>query len=65
MIYKGLAENGYFPQALSRVSKKTKVPVYPIIISVIIGLVFLAPFPSWYALVGLITGATAFTYDFS
>ncbi len=58
----GLAENGYFPQALSKVSKKTRVPVYPIIISVIIGLIFLAPFPSWYALVGLITGATAFTY---
>ena len=58
----GLAEIGYFPKALSRVSKKTKVPVLPIILSVIIGLIFLAPFPSWYALVGLITGATAFTY---
>ena len=58
----GLAENGYFPAALSRVSKKTRVPIIPIIVSVIIGLIFLAPFPSWYALVGLITGATAFTY---
>ena len=58
----GLAEIGYFPKALSRVSKKTRVPVLPIILSVIIGLIFLAPFPSWYALVGLITGATAFTY---
>ncbi len=58
----GLSEIGYFPKQLSYVSKKTRVPVLPIIISVIIGLIFLAPFPSWYALVGLITGATAFTY---
>lgn len=58
----GLAEIGYFPKQLSVVSKKTHVPVLPIIISVIIGIIFLAPFPSWYALVGLITGATAFTY---
>ncbi len=58
----GLAENGYFPAALGKVNKKTGVPVYPILISLIIGLIFLAPFPSWYALVGLITGATAFTY---
>jgi amino acid transporter len=58
----GLSEIGYFPKQLSYVSKKTGVPVLPIIISVIMGLIFLAPFPSWYALVGLITGATAFTY---
>ncbi len=58
----GLSEIGYFPKQLSYVSKKTHVPVLPIVISVIIGLIFLAPFPSWYALVALITGATAFTY---
>ncbi len=58
----GLAENGYFPAALSRVNKKTRIPTMSVLISLIIGLIFLAPFPSWYALVGLITGATAFTY---
>ncbi len=58
----GLAEIGYFPKTLSQVNKKTKVPTFSIILSLIIGLIFLAPFPSWYALVGLITGATAFTY---
>ena len=58
----GLSENGYFPSALGQVNKKTGVPIYSLVISLIIGLLFLAPFPSWYALVGLITGATAFTY---
>ena len=58
----GLSQNGYFPSALSRVNKKTGIPLLPIILSLVIGLAFLAPFPSWYALVGLITGATAFTY---
>ncbi len=58
----GLSENGYFPAALSRVNKKTRIPTMSVLISTIIGLIFLAPFPSWYALVGLITGATAFTY---
>ncbi|MEM0139465.1 MAG: APC family permease [Ferroplasma sp.] len=58
----GLSQIGYFPKQISNVSKKTGIPLIPIIVSVIVGLIFLAPFPSWYALVGLITGATAFTY---
>ncbi|WP_048059420.1 APC family permease [Picrophilus oshimae] len=58
----GLGENGYLPESIKRVNKRTKVPVLSIILSMIIGLVFLAPFPSWYALVSLITSSTAFTY---
>ena len=34
----------------------------PLVISLIVGIIFFAPFPSWYKLVGFITSATVFTY---
>ena len=58
----GMAEIGYFPEMIGRVSKKTGIPVFSLIISLILGLVFLAPLPSWYVVVGLVSGIAAFTY---
>ncbi|MEM0139111.1 MAG: APC family permease [Ferroplasma sp.] len=58
----GMAENGYFPESLAKVNKKTGVPVVSLIISLILGLIFLIPLPSWYVVVGLVSGVAAFTY---
>ncbi|WMT50754.1 MAG: APC family permease [Ferroplasma sp.] len=58
----GMAEIGYFPPAVGTVSRKTGVPVFSLIISLILGLAFLAPLPSWYVVVGLVSGIAAFTY---
>jgi amino acid transporter len=57
----GLARNRYFPQVFGKVNKNG-VPWFGLIISFLLGLVFLLPFPSWHALVGLITSATVLVY---
>jgi amino acid transporter len=58
----GTAALGYLPKSLMKVDEKRRIPVMPLVISLIVGLIFFAPFPSWYKLVGFITSATVFTY---
>jgi amino acid transporter len=58
----GLSRNGYIPQAFERNSARTKVPLLSIIISAVIGLLFLLPFPSWSKLVGVVTSASVLMY---
>lgn len=57
-----LANNGYFPKALAKVNPKTGIPSASLIVALILGLIFLLPFPSWQSLVGLVSSATIFTY---
>jgi amino acid transporter len=57
----GLARNRYFPQNF-RMVNKNGVPWFALIMSFVLGLVFLLPFPSWHALVGLITSASVLVY---
>ncbi|MEM0156002.1 MAG: APC family permease [Thermoplasmataceae archaeon] len=58
----GTATLGYLPKSLIKVDEKRRIPVLPLVISLIVGIIFFAPFPSWYKLVGFITSATVFTY---
>jgi amino acid transporter len=58
----GLSRNGYIPQTFERNSARTRVPVFGIIISAVIGLLFLLPFPSWNKLVGVVTSASVMMY---
>ena len=57
----GLGRNGYFPAAISRISKRG-VPVASICISFVVGMLVFLPFPSWGSLVGLITSALVLMY---
>lgn len=58
----GIGTTGYFPKSFIKIHERWRIPVIPLVASLIIGFVFFAPFPSWYALVGFITSATVFTY---
>ncbi len=58
----GLATDKYYPQSFMKVNKKTGIPFIPLLLSTVVGIIFIAPFPSWYVLVGFISGATVFTY---
>ena len=58
----GVAVDGYLPSAFRRVSDRWGVPIVALIASLILSLIFLAPLPSWYLLVGLISSATVLTY---
>jgi amino acid transporter len=58
----GLSKNGYIPDTFERNSARSRVPVFGIIVSALIGLLFLLPFPSWSKLVGVVTSASVLMY---
>ena len=58
----GMGTLGLLPKQLTKVNEKRRIPVLPLVLTLIIGFIFFAPFPSWYKLVGFITSATVFTY---
>lgn len=58
----GLSKNGYIPQAFEKNSPRRKIPVFGILVTAAIGLIFLLPFPSWSKLVGVVTSASVLMY---
>ncbi len=57
-----MGKNRYFPRFLLWVNPKSGVPVWALLLTGVLGLLFLLPLPSWSALVGLVSNATVFTY---
>jgi amino acid transporter len=57
----GLARNRYYPKWL-QLTDSRGVPWVSLISSFVFGIIFLLPFPSWQALVGLVTGASVLMY---
>jgi amino acid transporter len=57
----GLARNRYYPQIFQS-TDRNGVPWFSLICAFLFGCVFLLPFPSWQALVGLITSASVLMY---
>lgn len=57
-----MSENQYFPRVFGRLSKRVGVPVPALILGLILGFLFLLPFPSWSKLVGFVSSATVLTY---
>jgi amino acid transporter len=57
----GLARNRYYPQVFQRTDSRG-VPWVSLLFTFLFGMVFLLPFPSWHALVGLVTGASVLMY---
>ncbi len=58
----GLSKNGYVPEAFEHNSARTRVPVFGVLVSAVIGLLFLLPFPSWTKLVNVVTDASVIMY---
>jgi len=58
----GISADGYFPSSLLKVHDKTRIPYIALIASLVLGVVFFLPFPSWYLFVGFISSATVLTY---
>lgn len=57
----GFSTNGYMPDIFMKLNK-TKVPIVSLIVSVLAGLIFLLPFPTWQQIVAYNTSTTVFTY---
>jgi amino acid transporter len=60
----GLGRNGYFPRGISWINRRG-VPIWSIAICFVIGMLTFLPFPSWGALVALVTSATVLMYSFA
>jgi amino acid transporter len=58
----GLSKNGYIPTAFESTNQRTRVPVFGVLFATVVGLLFLLPFPSWSALVGVVTSASVLMY---
>ncbi len=61
-IMYAMSRNKYFPKAFMWVHPKTGIPVWSMVMTVIVGYVFLLPFPSWSALVGIVSSSTVLIY---
>ncbi|GAB6945981.1 APC family permease [Vulcanisaeta sp. JCM 16161] len=60
----GMAADGHLPSAFLRLNRY-KVPLWPTIAALVLGLLFLLPFPTWFAISSFITTTTVFTYIIS
>ena len=58
----GLSRDGYVPKLFLVEDERTDVPVWGVVFSGAMGLLFLLPFPSWNKLVGVVTGAMVLMY---
>jgi amino acid transporter len=58
----GLAVEGYFPRGLHAIHDRFRIPWVALVVSLVLGVAFLAPLPSWYELVGFISSTSALTY---
>ncbi|MDR0344084.1 MAG: APC family permease [Nocardiopsaceae bacterium] len=57
----GLSVNGNLPKSFQS-PNRWGIPWLSMVVALIIGCIFVIPAPSWYTLVGFITGTTALTY---
>lgn len=58
----GLSIEGYFPRGLHALHERFRIPWVALLVSLVLGVVFLAPLPSWYELVAFISSTSALTY---
>ncbi|KQB35198.1 MULTISPECIES: APC family permease [Acidiplasma] len=58
----GMNKIDYFPNIFGRLHPKFRTPWVSLLITFIIGALFLLPFPSWYALVGINSSFTVYAY---
>ena len=58
----GLSRDGYVPELFLVEDERTDVPLWGVIMSAVLGLLFLLPFPSWNKLVSVVTGAVVLMY---
>ncbi len=58
----GLSIVGYLPKFFQMILARFRIPWIALIASAVVGCLFFLPLPSWYELVGIITGATVLTY---
>ena len=59
-----LAQSGFVPKSIAKVSKRG-IPWVSTVIAFVVGIIAFLPFPSWQSLVTLVTSATVIMYGFA
>ena len=60
----GMAADGHLPNTFLKLNRY-KVPLWPTLTAWVLGMLFLLPFPTWFAISSFITTTTVFTYIIS
>ncbi len=55
----GVGADGFFPKPLLRIQHRTRIPWIALIVTTIVGAIFIAPFPSWYSFAVIVTDCFA------
>jgi len=55
----GVGADGFFPKPLLRIQHRTRIPWVALVVTTIVGGIFIAPFPSWFLFAGFVTDAFA------
>jgi len=55
----GVGADGFFPKPLLRIEHRTRIPWVALVVTTIVGGIFIAPFPSWFLFAGFVTDAFA------
>jgi amino acid transporter len=55
----GVGADGFFPKPLLRIQQRTRIPWVALVVTTIVGGIFIAPFPSWYLFAGFVTDTFA------
>ncbi|GAB6944750.1 APC family permease [Vulcanisaeta sp. JCM 14467] len=58
----GLSRQGYYPGIFSNLHRRFQTPWFSFIITYLIAVLFLLPFPTWYQIVNISTTATIINY---
>ncbi|PSN83405.1 amino acid transporter [Candidatus Marsarchaeota G1 archaeon OSP_B] len=58
----GFSRLKYFPKIFGNLNPRFQTPTFSLILTFIIGAIFLIPFPSWYSLVGISASFTVYNY---
>jgi amino acid transporter len=53
----GVGADGFFPRMLLAIQNRTRIPWIALIVTTVIGTIFILPFPSWYLFSAFITDA--------
>jgi amino acid transporter len=53
----GVGADGFFPRGLLSISRRTRIPWVALIVTTVIGAIFIAPFPAWFLFAEFITDA--------
>ncbi len=55
----GVGADGFYPKPLLRIQQRTRIPWIALIVTTVVGGIFIAPFPSWFLFAEFVTDAFA------